>query len=112
MNLKTIFGDERAAVLAKALNDESLDRIDLEILKLAATNQDGTIDAMDAYEEIDESFFSSFGDVHPVDEEEAAEEQFLPRMKRLAEAGYLIESEEKNTPGIYKDFTLNLNTSK
>jgi hypothetical protein len=108
MELKTIFSDAHSAVLSKAFNDDNVDNVDYEILKLAAVSDEDTTNAMEAY-----IWNDAQSDVyHPTIQELRAEEQLLPRMKRLAEAGYLIESEEENTPGIYKDFKLNLNTSK
>ena len=108
MNLKTVFSDAHSAVLSKAFNDDNVDNVDYEILKLAAASDEDTTNAMEAYMWND----TQSDTYHPTIQERIAEEQFLPRMKRLAEAGYLIESEEENTPGIYKDFKLNLNTSK
>ena len=107
MNLKTVFSDAHSAVLSKAFNDDNVDFINYKIVELAANDDNDTINAMDVYGSICTPSY-----IHPTEEERIAEEQFLPRMKRLAEAGYLIELEEENTPGIYKDFKLNLNTSK
>lgn len=108
MELKTVFSDAHSAVLSRAFNDDSVDNIDYEILKLAAVSDEDTTNAMDAY-----VWNDTRSDMrHPTTQERIAEEEFLPRMKKLAEAGYLIEMEEENTPGIHKDFKLNLNTSK
>ena len=106
MELKAIFSDAHSAVLSRAFNDDNVDNVDYEILKLAATSDEDTTNAMEAYEWND----AQSDMYHPATQERIAEERFLPRMKRLAKAGYLIESEEENTPGIYKDFKLNLNS--
>ena len=95
---------ERAAVLDRAFFDDSVDFIDYKILNLAAKAEEHTITSMDVYEGIHEYNEN----IHPVVEETIAHEKFLPRMMKLAKAKYLIETEEENTPGIFKGFKLNL----
>ena len=95
---------ERPAVLDRALFDDSVDFIDYKILNLAAKTEGYTITSMDVYEDIHEYNEN----IHPIVEEDIAHEKFLPRMRKLAKAKYLIETEEENTPGIFKGFKLNL----
>ena len=95
---------ERAAVLDRAFFDDSVDIIDYKILNLAAKTEEYTITPMDVYEGIHEYNEN----IHPIAEEAIAHEKFLPRMRKLAKAKYLIETEEENTPGIFKGFKLNL----
>lgn len=99
---------KRFDILERAFFDDSVNIIDYKILDLAAKSDEYTITAMEACDAIGDSLFLVHGIIHPIRCEEVAEEEILPRMRKLAEAKYLIEMEEENTPGIFKGFKLNL----
>lgn len=97
--------ESRSNLLGRACDDVNVDYDEYRILKFAAMADDDEVCAIDVCE-----WIYGTNELRPVDDEQTAEDLILPKMKKLVEAGYLVEVEDENgIPGIFKGFQLNIN---
>ena len=92
-------------LMTKALNDERVSTIDFQILQIAARHEANEVDAMSAFEELQ----PNESERHPIVQEDMAEKDYYPKLKRLVKLGYLTSYKQEYLPKIYKSFWLNLN---